>query len=301
MKAKITKRLVDGLEPGSFDRTIFDSEIPGSPFGSANRRHVLCGRIQSWPRARRVDAAGDNRPRRQDTPDEARAAARKVLGSVAHGEDPAAEKASDVVPAPWRGHRCFLAGACRGEAQSLHRGVDARRVERIVRFWLNQAGRITRQDADRLHWSMRSAGSTVGAGNPGCALFLGRQKRLCRGGHNPARGVEKFPERSRERFLTNEEFARLADALRQGETSACPIQSTRRSPTQNTPQAGCTPDQAHPFAIAAIRLLILTGARLREILHAKWDYVDFERGVMFLPDSKTGKKPIYLPPPHSRS
>ena len=49
-----------------------------------------------------------------------------------------------------------------------------------------------------------------------------------------------------------------------------------------------------PFAVAAIRLLILTGARLREILHARWEFIDFERGVIFLPDSKTGKKPIYL-------
>jgi integrase len=47
-----------------------------------------------------------------------------------------------------------------------------------------------------------------------------------------------------------------------------------------------------PFAVAAIRLLLFTGARLREILHAKWDYVDFERGILFLPDSKTGRKPV---------
>ncbi|MBM3642389.1 MAG: site-specific integrase, partial [Alphaproteobacteria bacterium] len=48
------------------------------------------------------------------------------------------------------------------------------------------------------------------------------------------------------------------------------------------------------FAVAAIRLLLLTGARLREILGAKWEQVDFERGILFLPDSKTGRKPIYL-------
>jgi integrase len=40
--------------------------------------------------------------------------------------------------------------------------------------------------------------------------------------------------------------------------------------------------------------LILTGARLREILHAKWEQVDIERGLIFLADSKTGKKPLYL-------
>jgi integrase len=51
---------------------------------------------------------------------------------------------------------------------------------------------------------------------------------------------------------------------------------------------------ADPFAVAAIRLLIFTGARLREILHARWENVDFERGVIHLRDSKTGAKPIYL-------
>ncbi len=53
-------------------------------------------------------------------------------------------------------------------------------------------------------------------------------------------------------------------------------------------------DRRSVDAIAAIRLLILTGARLREILHAKWEHVDFERGIIHLPDSKTGAKPIYL-------
>ena len=49
-----------------------------------------------------------------------------------------------------------------------------------------------------------------------------------------------------------------------------------------------------PFAVAAIRLLILTGARLREILDAQWQQVDLQRGILFLADSKTGKKPVYL-------
>jgi integrase len=51
-----------------------------------------------------------------------------------------------------------------------------------------------------------------------------------------------------------------------------------------------------PFAVAAIRLLCLTGARLREILDARWDQVDLERGILFLSDSKTGRKPLYLSP-----
>ena len=35
---------------------------------------------------------------------------------------------------------------------------------------------------------------------------------------------------------------------------------------------------------------MLTGARLREILDAKWEHVDLERGMIFLPDSKDRQK-----------
>jgi integrase len=52
-----------------------------------------------------------------------------------------------------------------------------------------------------------------------------------------------------------------------------------------------------PHAAAAIRLLIFTGARLREILHLRWAHVDFERGLLLLPTSKTGKKTIVLNAP----
>ena len=52
-----------------------------------------------------------------------------------------------------------------------------------------------------------------------------------------------------------------------------------------------------PFPVAAIRSLILTGARLREILHARWDQADTERSILFLADSKTGRKPLYLNAP----
>jgi integrase len=52
-----------------------------------------------------------------------------------------------------------------------------------------------------------------------------------------------------------------------------------------------------PFATAAIRLLIFTGCRLREILDLEWAHVDLERGFLFLPTSKTGKKTVILSAP----
>ena len=37
-------------------------------------------------------------------------------------------------------------------------------------------------------------------------------------GQNPAKGIKKYREEGRERFLTSEELARLGDTLRDGET-----------------------------------------------------------------------------------
>ena len=73
-------------------------------------------------------------------------------------------------------------------------------------------------------------------------------------GSNPCTHIEKFTERSRERFLSEIEIARLE----------------RRSPQLKPTARG----QA---AIAAIRLLILTGCRKSEILALKWDGSSFER------------------------
>lgn len=44
-------------------------------------------------------------------------------------------------------------------------------------------------------------------------------------------------------------------------------------------------------------MAIFTGARIGEILGLQWEHVDFERGLLLMPESKTGKKAIYLSPP----
>jgi integrase len=96
-------------------------------------------------------------------------------------------------------------------------------------------------------------------------------------GSNPCRYIEKFRERKRERFLSADELVRVADALERAE--------------------GKEP----PSAIAAIRLLILTGCRPSEILSLQWEWIDFERGCLSLPDSKTGAKTVPLGAPALRA
>ncbi len=84
--------------------------------------------------------------------------------------------------------------------------------------------------------------------------------------------MEPFKEKKRERYMSSEELARLTQTIAEVE------------------EAGS--ESVH--AIAALRLLILTGCRLREILRLRWEDVDFEHGRLNLPDSKTGAKTVFL-------
>ncbi len=91
-------------------------------------------------------------------------------------------------------------------------------------------------------------------------------------GTNPCRHVSRYKEKSRERFLTSAEMEQIGQALDEAE------------------ELGTEPVEA----LTAIRLLALTGCRKSEVLTLQWKFVDFERRLLFLPDSKTDEKVVPL-------
>lgn len=112
---------------------------------------------------------------------------------------------------------------------------------------------------------------------------------------NPARRIEKFREERRERFLSAVELERLGRAISEGETAGLPWVADAAKPvSEHMVKPGNRRTQLAPSTAAALRLLIFTGARLREILGLRWEWVDMERGLLLLPDSKTGRKSIVL-------
>ncbi|MYF90467.1 MAG: site-specific integrase, partial [Boseongicola sp. SB0676_bin_33] len=88
-------------------------------------------------------------------------------------------------------------------------------------------------------------------------------------GSNPCRHLKCYKENKRERFLSPEETERLGEVLREAEREM-------------------------PSAVAALRLLLLTGCRLSEIQFLRWDYVKDD--CIELPNAKTGGRVVPLGP-----
>ncbi len=95
------------------------------------------------------------------------------------------------------------------------------------------------------------------------------------------------------------EIERLVAAIERAETVGIPWDTNEDSPgAKHLPRRKeDRRTKIGPHAAAALRLLMLTGARLREILHLRWTEVDFEKERLFLSDSKTGRKTIVLNTP----
>jgi integrase len=237
------------------------------------------------------------------TPDQARVFARKALGAVAHGCDPAAERAAERRATTLRElSELFLGEHVEAKRKpstaALYRDILYRLV--LPELGKRRAETITTNEFARLHLGMRDhpyqANRTLAVG--GSLYAFAEKRKILPLGTNPIRGIEKYPERGRERFLSIAELTRLGEAIREGETVGIPYEVDETNPkAKHTPKPKKRRPVIGPHAAAALRLLIFTGARLREILGLRWEWVDLERGVLLLPDSKTGKKSIVLNAP----
>lgn len=298
-KGRISKRSVDALIcPAGKDREfLWDDAVSGFGVAAfASGKKVYVAQYRQAGRSRRANIGEHGRL----TPDEARSEAKKLLGIAEAGSDPIAERRAA------REVRTF--GGVAEDFLSLHvttkrkrrTGAEYRRILKTIVLPALGSKRIVdlrRADVARLHGKL--AGTPYEA-NRALALISAVWNWAARRGEvafadNPAKAIERYPEQGRERFLTSEELGRLGDVLRKAETTGLGWSVDETKPgAKHAPKAGHRVRTLDPFAIAAIRLLILTGARLREILDAQWQHVDIERGIIFLPDSKTGKKPVYL-------
>jgi integrase len=224
------------------------------------------------------------------------------LAEVAHGRDPASQKTTErSTPTVAEVADRFLADHVRSKRKAGTAEFYQDILDRIVKPALGttKADKLTRSQIGRLHSALADTPFQANRmlAVVGSMYSFAVRAGIVPEGINPARGIDKFKESRRERFLTGDELERLGSAIREAETVGIPWTIDESKPNaRHVPRIRRSTTMA-PSAAAAIRLLLFTGCRLREILHLKWEYVDFERSCLFLPDSKTGRKTVILSAP----
>jgi integrase len=271
--AKLTKRTVDALRASARDLIVFDDEVKG--FGVRvlpSGQKTYLAQYRSGGRTRRVKIGRHG----VLTAEQARAKAKELLGTVAKGDDPAQtiddhRKAPTVASVCERFYRDHVLERCKPTTQrEYRRSIDLFIKPEIGPFKIVD---VTRADIAKLHHGLRDkpyqANRTLGVLSK--MFNLTEVWGLRADGSNPCRHVPKYKEHRRETFLSVAEMARLGNVLHMAKTN----------------------ETESVYVVAAFRLLILTGCRLREIQTLKWSYV--HGGYLNLPDSKTGARRIPLP------
>ena len=275
--AKITKRAVDALKPVAHrDAFLWDDELPG--FGVRCRqsgakvyflKYRTAGGRQRWL------TLGQHGPL---TPDAARARALREKAAIGDGDDPAGARQKK------RRENTVAAIAdryLREHVKAHNRASTAAEVGRIVEKRIkpglgrNKITELTRSDIKAWHQGMSATPYEANRALAYCSrmLSLAATDWELREG-NPCVGVKRFPEQARERFFTDDEFAKIGAALSMAEAE----------------------DSEAPGFILLIRLLATTGMRLGEALALTWSNVDLPGRVIRLPAAKTkgGARAVHL-------
>lgn len=304
---KITKRTVDNAEPRVSRYTIFDSAIPG--FGL----RVYESGQKSWVFEYRPGEGGRRAAKKRITigrstdftPDQARKRADQLRSSVKMGSDPAAEKTTnrqaltlkEVCELYTEGHLTKL----KPRTAAMYQDV----IDRIIVPELGsmKAKDVRHNDVSRLHINWKhtpyQANRTI-AILSGIYSFANGEGGSVPLDYNPTRKIKRFREKERTSYLTEEQLIALGETLTLAESTGIPFRIRSDGQSKHVPKS----KQAtivSPHAVAAIRLLIFTGARLREILHLEWHEVHLDRGLIILDEHKSdgaiGIKSIVLNAP----
>ena len=275
---KISNRTVDALAAGDRDGIYWDPELLGfgvRVYPSGAKVYVV--QTRSGGRSRRITIG------RHGVLSAARARQRAalVIARLKAGEEPTRPAAG----AQWQGEtsatvadlaerflREHVAVRCKPWTLMSYRGALAKWI--LPALGRLEVAAVEHRHVAALHYRLRDlpyrANQVLAILNR--MFSLAEVWGLRRDGNHPCRSVRRYPEHHRERFLSDEEFRRLGRVLDE-------MEAEWRDKPGGTVRAS---------AVAAIRLLMLTGCRRDEILTLQWSDVDLEAGELHLPDSKTG-------------
>ena len=280
MRTKLTSGFLENIAPTELDQYVFDTQVPGlfvrvTPAGlklfsvqarfHGQKRRVTIGR---FPETSLSDA---------------RTEARNMIVAIKAGVDPKVEKAARKA-AQEAGAVTVASFSARWLHEHVRLKLKPRTADDYVRLINGKikpalghllVGKVTKEHVAAFHASMAK---TPRRANYAAAVFrslmtyaedLGLRPPMS----NPCRRLKLYREGKRERFLSESEIARAAEAIATAEREG----------------------KIGIYGAAGLRLALLTGARSGEICAARWEHVDWQRKLIRLPDSKTNdQRSIYL-------
>jgi integrase len=266
--------MVEAAEVRPSEYVLWDGDIPG--FGvrvmpSGRKGYLVQYRVGTRSRKLALGSHGVL------TVDQARARAIQALADVKGGGDPAEvrkerREAITVRELAERFDREHVAVRVKESTAKEYR-------RNLKRFILPALGRlrvtdVSRADVAKFHHSLRHIPYQANRNLEIVSKMfsLAEMWGLRPEDSNPRKHLAKYTEHKRERFLSPAELKRLGETLNEMEAERVEL----------------------PAAITAVRLLLLTGCRLNEIMKLRWEHVDLSDAVLRLPDSKTGAKVVHL-------
>ena len=273
---KLSKRTVDALSADGKPGVYWDRDLRG--FG-----------VRLYPTGRKtyvVQCRGPEGSRRvtlgrhgKISAEQARKAAAAIIDRVKAGKAPMPE-AAEPAPEPTvadlaeRFTRTHVAVECSASTMVSYR----QRLDNHILPALSTmpVGSVEREHIARLHHALRDKQCTANTvlWTLSKMFSLAEVWGLRPTGRNPCRHVRRYKSNYRERFLSREEYRRIGRVLDEAQAQG----------------------SAWPPAVAAIRMLALTGCRSQEIATLRWDDVDRSAGKLRLRDSKTGPRMVSLTP-----
>lgn len=262
---RLTQRRVDALRPSAAVRGIRDSELKGygvRVMPSGPKRYF----IQTQHQGRRVwKIVGDAGTM---TEAEARDRARSMLAALREGRDAEVE-ASGGAPFETVAEEVFDRYGRRWKPRTLAVNRIYLRKQILPFFAGRPIGAIAGRDVQA--W-FRSLHATPAAANRAAPVLSVIMRQAEAWGYrpensNPCKGIRRYRKPRSERFLSPEEYRRLAAVLDRHKAD-------------------------RPLRVAAVRLILLTGCRKSEILTLEWRF--YREGRLYLPDGKTGPRTVWL-------
>ena len=269
---RLSKRTVDAFAVVDKDAIFWDRDLPSfgvRVYTTGRKVYVVQTRGPGGPKRVSIGRHGEV------PAEQARKQAVVIIDRIKQGLEPVPAPELTVAVLAERYLQGHVAVNCRASTLEAYRSLLTTSI--LPEFGELPIAAVDRAQVAALHYKLRATPSRANAAVGVLSRLFGLAEAwgLAPPGGNPCRSVRLYRAgKKHERYLTPGEYRRLGRLMDEGEANG----------------------SLRPAAVAAIRLLMLTGCRRNEILTLRWDDVDRGSGVLRLRAAKTGARMAPLTP-----